>query len=71
MGSETMKSHSEECFVGIDVSKAELSIGVLPESEIPSVSNNEQGIIELIKSLKGLSPSLIVLESWSFLWPVP
>ena len=58
-----MKSHSEECFVGIDVSKAELSIGVLPESEIPSVSNNEQGITELIKRLKGLSPSLIVLES--------
>jgi transposase len=58
-----MKSHGEECFVGIDVSKAELSIGVLPESEVPSVSNNEQGIAELIKRLKGLSPSLIVLES--------
>lgn len=58
-----MKSHSQECFVGIDVSKAELSIGVLPESEVPSVSNNEQGIAELIKRLKGLSPSLIVLES--------
>ena len=58
-----MKSHIQECFVGIDVSKAELSVGVLPETEVPSVTNNEQGIAELIKRLKGLSPSLIVLES--------
>ena len=58
-----MKSHGQECFVGIDVSKAELSIGVLPEGDVSPVCNNEQGISELIKRLKPLSPKLIVLES--------
>lgn len=58
-----MKSHGRECFVGIDVSKAELSVAVLPEDDIPTVCNNEQGISELIKRLKPLSPTLIVLES--------
>ena len=54
---------STKCFVGIDVAKAELEIGVIPESKTWTVSNDGLGIKELIDSLVTLSPSVIVIES--------
>jgi transposase len=54
---------STEFFVGVDVSKAELEIGVIPESKTWKVSNDCQGIQQLIDNLVTLSPSVIVIEA--------
>ena len=54
---------STKCFVGIDVAKAELEIGVIPESKTWTVSNDNLGIQQLIDGLVTLSPSIIVMES--------
>lgn len=53
----------EECFVGIDVSKAELEIGILPAQPGVTVPNNEAGRHALVKRLRALNPTLIVLEA--------
>jgi len=52
-----------ERFIGIDVSKELLEIAILPEKETWSSRNDEAGVEALVKRLKGLSPSLIVLEA--------
>lgn len=49
-------------FVGIDVSKAWLDVGVHEQPEGWRVSNDEAGISGLVKRLKKLKPKLIVLE---------
>lgn len=54
---------STKCFLGNDVAKAELEIGVIPESKTWTVSNDGRGIKELIDGLVTLSPSVIVIES--------
>jgi transposase len=54
---------STRCFVGVDVSKADLEIGVLPESRAWKVSNDGPGIQQLIDNLVTLSPSVIVIEA--------
>lgn len=51
-----------EIFVGIDVSKAWLDIAVHEESETFRVSNDEAGIARLVKHLRKLQATLIVLE---------
>jgi transposase len=51
-----------ELFVGIDVSKAWLDIAVHEKEETFRVSNEEVGIAGLVKRLKKLKASLIVLE---------
>jgi len=56
-------SEKERVFVGIDVSKARLDIGVRPTGEGWQVENNLEGIHELVKKLGQLTPSLIVLEA--------
>lgn len=60
-----MRMHSEERFVGIDVdiSKAELEIGLLPAEEFWTVPNDEAGRQELAERLRELEPALIVLEA--------
>ncbi|MEW6137766.1 MAG: IS110 family transposase [Thermodesulfobacteriota bacterium] len=50
-------------FVGIDISKAELEVGFFPESTTWRVSNNDEGLIELIKRLDEKSPALVVMEA--------
>lgn len=50
-------------FVGIDVSKAVLDIGVAPTGEAWSVPNSEAGMKALVQRLKELTPRLIVLEA--------
>ncbi len=52
-----------EYFVGVDVSKDKLDVAVLPDGGRWSVGNNEEGIPSLVESLKGLAPTLIVLEA--------
>jgi transposase len=49
--------------VGIDVSKAELEIAVVPESSQWRVANEASAIAELVSQLKSMDPELIVLEA--------
>jgi transposase len=53
----------KETFIGIDVSKKQLDVAVLPDAKNKVYSNNEQGIGRLTSFLKSLSPTLIVLEA--------
>lgn len=50
-------------FVGIDVSKARLDVALRPGDENFSVANNPRGIASLVKRLKQLQVSRIVLEA--------
>jgi transposase len=52
----------EQRFVGIDVSKARLDVALRPGDDTFSVDNNERGIATLIKRLKKLQVSLVVLR---------
>ena len=49
--------------VGIDVSKGPLDVAILPEGEVWSVTNDEEGITQVVKRLKSLRPRLVVLEA--------
>lgn len=57
-----MKQQTEVTYVGIDVSKASLDIGVIPGGESWSVFNQENDIAALVKKLRRLKPEVIVLE---------
>lgn len=52
-----------EINIGIDTSKAQLDIGILPCGEFFSVPNNDQGIRESVKRLKRLKPTRVLIES--------
>jgi transposase len=52
-----------ELFVGIDVSKAVLDVAVAPAGDAFSVPNTVEGVQQLVKRLKELSPRLVVLEA--------
>lgn len=49
--------------VGIDVSKNQLDVCVLPQDEAFVVARNAKGLAELVERLKSLSPKLIVVEA--------
>ncbi len=53
----------EQAFVGIDVSKDSLDVGVIPTGEYLSCRNGSSAIYKLIKKLKELAPSRIVIEA--------
>ena len=53
----------KEIFVGIDVSKERLDIGIYPGDETRTFDNNEHGIAKLLVLMSSVSPTLIVLES--------
>ena len=53
----------DKCYVGIDVSAAELVVGVLPTGEVWQVANDPEGISELRTRVGELSPALIVMEA--------
>lgn len=53
----------QERFIGIDVSKATLDLAVIPDGQSWSVQNCETEMPDLVKRLKGLVPTLIVLEA--------
>jgi transposase len=50
-------------YIGIDVSKSKLDVGELPGNHSWDVPNDELGIDTLVTRLKGVSPSLVVLEA--------
>ena len=58
-----MHMNPNNCFVGIDVSKATLEVGVLPQETFWSSPNNEAGREELVTRLREMAPTLIVLEA--------
>lgn len=55
--------NNHEINVGIDTSMAQLDVGIRPTGEFFSVANNESGIRQLIKQLKKLKPTRILIES--------
>ncbi len=54
---------SAECFVGLDVAKAQLDVMVRPSGERWSVANDETGIAQLVERVRGLKPALLVAEA--------
>ena len=52
-----------DLFVGIDVSKANLDVGIIPESKQLSVANNKSGIDNLVSHLRKTKPALVVMEA--------
>jgi transposase len=52
-----------QCFVGIDVAKAQLDIALRPTDERWPVANDDAGIAALVARLQALQPTLIVLEA--------
>ena len=56
-------SSTKMIFVGMDVSKARLDLAVRPSGEQWSEDNTIEGINRLVEKLKGLQPTLIVMEA--------
>lgn len=54
---------TKESFIGVDVSKAQLDVGILPGQSTLSVSNSPAGITRLVQRLGKLKPVLVVLEA--------
>jgi transposase len=50
-------------FVGIDVAKAALVVSILPSAERFTVAHDERGVHTLVERLRGLPPTVIVLEA--------
>jgi len=50
-------------FVGIDISKERLDVGVRPSGERFVVTHDEAGLAELVKRLQAARPELVVLEA--------
>ena len=50
-------------FIGIDVAKAELVVGVRPTGSGWTAANDAAGVRDLVDRLRALSPTLIVLEA--------
>jgi transposase len=63
MGGALEKTMENQVFVGIDVSKARLDVALRPGAESFSVTNNQRGLATLVKRLKNLGVSRIVLEA--------
>jgi transposase len=63
MGGALEKAMENQVFVGIDVSKARLDVALRPGAESFSMTNNRRGIATLVKCLKNLGVSRIVLEA--------
>lgn len=55
--------NTPEVFVGIDVSKATLDVGMLPPEPFGTIPNDAAGCRGLVERLKAFSPTLIVLEA--------
>lgn len=57
-----MKQQKAASYVGIDVSKATLDIGIIPTGETWSIANQNDDIAALVKKLRRLKPEKIVIE---------
>ncbi|MGH8524191.1 MAG: IS110 family transposase [Gammaproteobacteria bacterium] len=58
-----MSENTVEKFVGIDVSKATLDIGIEPTGEALRVVYDDKGIAQVVKRLVAVGPTLIVMEA--------
>ena len=58
-----MQMNLSECFVGIDVSKAQLDVSVLPQETFWSSANDDAGRADVVARLREMAPTLIVLEA--------
>jgi len=58
-----MSENTVEKFVGIDVSKGTLDIGIEPTGEALRVVYDDQGIAQVVKRLVAVGPTLIVMEA--------
>jgi transposase len=54
---------TQEVFVGIDVSQAQLDVALHPTGTTWSVTDDAHGIAALVTRLDGLAPALVVLEA--------
>jgi transposase len=54
---------TEELFVGIDVSKAQLDVAIRPTGEVLRRDNTQPGIASLASYLSNLKPTLVILEA--------
>ena len=57
-----MNEPIDRVYIGIDVSKTHLDIGVFPSGESWSVTNREDDITTLVKQFAELKPEIIVVE---------
>ena len=53
----------EDVFVGIDISKDQLDICVLPSKEAFDVTRDDAGLEDLVARLRTLQPKLVVMEA--------
>ena len=53
----------QDFFIGIDVSKKQLHIGLLPANKTRVVANTPEGIEDLVRRCVKWEPELVVLES--------
>lgn len=62
-GKKDMETTHTTLFVGIDISKTHLDIGINPSGEAWRETNTVEGIEQVVVRLKALKPSLIVAEA--------
>ena len=58
-----MLEKKDSLLVGIDVSKATLDVARSDVHEVCTFANDEAGIAQLVKMLKPMSPTMIVVEA--------
>lgn len=58
-----MTSKANAVFVGIDVSKRQLDMAIWDKEEILQYGNDETGILEIVRQLIDMVPTLVVLEA--------
>ncbi len=58
-----MSEGQPEVFVGIDVAKARLDVGLHPSGETWAAEHDEAGIATLVERLAALRPTLVILEA--------
>jgi transposase len=52
-----------ERFAGVDVSKAYLDLGLLPDGQVERYANDEAGVAALVQRLVEWNPTLVVMEA--------
>jgi transposase len=58
-----MSENEAKQFVGIDVSKTALDVCITPAAQKMHVAYDDAGVVEIVRRLKEVAPSLIVMEA--------
>lgn len=58
-----MNKQVEKCYIGIDISKANLDVYILPHKKYMQFENNVKGLRKLIKKIKSFPEASIVMEA--------